>query len=392
MFSVRTFDPKTISWWHMEKDQIDFEPPYQRKGKLWSDRDKSFLIDSVINRFDIPKIYLADFTFGNNKSFDLNPSKKSYAIIDGKQRFEALFDFIDNKVTLNQDFVYLDEPSIALGGLSYKDLKANYPRIASKFDNFPLSVMSVITDQEGMINELFVRLNNSKPLTGSELRNAMKGIVPRLIKNISSLEFFKTKIKFATSRAQDANAAAKLLLLEFRGKFVDTKKIDLDRFVVEAQEAETSNFESAASRVEKVVALMNDAFTEKDVLLKSSGVLPAYYWLFKQNALQYQKIRPFLQDFERDRTGFIKRNKAAAYQDDAPTINQLTNSLNFEAGDIHVDIDAFYRAYQSYLRNPNDQSGIQGVFQILDGLFLVYLLRNNALTNNKSSKSAPEIT
>ena len=217
MFSVRLFDPKTISWWHAERDQIDFEPPYQRKGKLWVDRDKSYLIDSVINRFDIPKIYLADFTFGNFNSADLNPNKTSYAIIDGKQRLEALFDFMDNKLVLNNDFIYLDDPSLNLGGLNYKDLKSSYPKIASKFDNFSLSVMSVITDQEGMINELFVRLNKSKPLTGSELRSAMKGIVPGLIKNIADNEFFKNKIRFNTARAQDRNTAAKLLLLEFRG-------------------------------------------------------------------------------------------------------------------------------------------------------------------------------
>lgn len=32
-----------------------------RKGGIWSERDKAYLIDSIINGFDIPKFYLSDF-------------------------------------------------------------------------------------------------------------------------------------------------------------------------------------------------------------------------------------------------------------------------------------------------------------------------------------------
>src|SRR3989337_25066 len=104
MFKVRLLESKTVSWWYSERDSIDFNPLYQRKGKIWSKKDKSYLIDSILNDYDIPKIYLADFTYGNTP---LNISNKAYAIIDGKQRFEAIFDFFDAKLVLEQDFKYL---------------------------------------------------------------------------------------------------------------------------------------------------------------------------------------------------------------------------------------------------------------------------------------------
>src|SRR4051794_13219517 len=157
MFKVRTFDARTLSWWADLRDVIDFDPPYQRRGGLWSDRDKSFLIDSIINEYDIPKLYIADFTFGTPT--ELNPTSSQYAVIDGKQRFEAIFDFIGGKIALNRDFTFTDDPEMNLGGMSYRDLKANQPKVASRFDNYNLTVMSVITNEEGKINELFVRLN-----------------------------------------------------------------------------------------------------------------------------------------------------------------------------------------------------------------------------------------
>ena len=66
-----------------------------------------------------------------------------YAIIDGKQRLEAIFDFFDGKVVLNEDFELSKDKSLNISRLGYKDLKQNYADVAEEFDNFNLSVMSV---------------------------------------------------------------------------------------------------------------------------------------------------------------------------------------------------------------------------------------------------------
>src|SRR5438067_12827678 len=97
---VTAFPARTLSWWRTQKTKIDMNPPYQRRGHLWSDADKAFLIDSILNGFDIPKLYLADFTYSNSR---LNKKLLPYAIIDGKQRFEAIFDFFEGNVTLHPD-------------------------------------------------------------------------------------------------------------------------------------------------------------------------------------------------------------------------------------------------------------------------------------------------
>jgi len=121
---------------------------------------------------------------------------------------------------------------------------------------------------------MFIRLNKSKPLTGAELRNAMKGVVPKLTRQIINLPFFKDRVSFNTNRGQDSNVATKLLLIEFRGKFVDTKKIHLDKLVDDAVAAEASNLDTSFNNIELVLEYMNDSFINKDMLLASSGLVP----------------------------------------------------------------------------------------------------------------------
>jgi hypothetical protein len=101
MFEVMAFEARTLSWWYDQKDNIDLDPLYQRRAQLWSERDREFLIDSILNGYDVPKIYIADFTFGLTK---LHSTNKRYSVIDGKQRLGAIFDFFENKLRLAEDF------------------------------------------------------------------------------------------------------------------------------------------------------------------------------------------------------------------------------------------------------------------------------------------------
>lgn len=274
MFKVQAHDRRTVSWWNSRRSEIDFSPPYQRKGNVWSENAKAYLVDSIINDYDIPKIYLADFSFGHSP---LNVQRRRYAVIDGKQRLEAIIDFMANKFPLRGDFVFDGDPFLELGGLYYKDLKQGYSEIADRLDQFNLDVMSVITDEEAKINDLFIRLNSSKPLTAPEFRNAMKGLVPKLIANIAKHRFFKECVRFSIKRGEDKAVAAKLLLLEFRGKIVDTKKPQIDRLVDEGVLAESPGFEEAATRVISTLNDMASIFVARDPLLSSQGPVTVYY-------------------------------------------------------------------------------------------------------------------
>ena len=76
---VEQMEAHTLTWWRNRQGKIDMEPTYQRRGRLWSPADKAYLIDSILNGFDVPKVYMADFTWGDSP---LNRQKMPYAIID----------------------------------------------------------------------------------------------------------------------------------------------------------------------------------------------------------------------------------------------------------------------------------------------------------------------
>ena len=127
----------------------------------------------------------------------------------------------------------------------------------------------------------------------------MRGPVPALIRSIAGHEFFETRIKFSKKRMQEHNVAGKLLLVEHRGKLVDTKKTNLDKFAEEAIKAANPDFRRAADRVRAVLDRMVRIFTEHDPLLSSQGPVTPYYWLVRNaDAKEDAATREFLVKFE----------------------------------------------------------------------------------------------
>ena len=341
MFRIQQFENHSLDWWNKERNNIDMSPVYQRKGGLWSSYDKAFLIDSILNEFDIPKIYIADFTFGYTQ---LNVARKPYAVVDGKQRFEAIYDFYDGNIELNSDFRYFQDPALSLASMDYRKLAHKYPTIAAKFTDFVPTVVSVITNEEGRIEDLFVRLNRtSLALTGAEVRNAMAGIIPEVIRDIAGHRFFADFTRFPTARGQDLNAATKILMVEYLGRFTDTKKAQLDYFVKNVQASQKSEVVEATERVRSTLEIMCDVFQQRDSLLASSGSIVLYYWLVRSRAtLDNSKLRNSLQQFD----GIRKTNR------------QIVMTSPEEA-------DPYLLQYDRLSRNANDQGSLELRYKML---------------------------
>ena len=348
IFKVTQLEAKTLSWWRTRRSKIDFDPPYQRRGRLWSATDKSYLIDSILNGFDIPKVYVADFTWGDSS---LNKKQLAYAIIDGKQRFEAIFNFFDGLTVLNDAFIYREQPSLRLGGLGYQDLQNNHSEIAEAFDNFNLSVISVVASSDELINELFVRLNRSKPLTGAELRNAMAGPVPKVIRTLAVHDFFISNISFSVKRGQDQNAVAKLLMFEYYRKPAETKKRNLDAFVEKRSAADKDKLELAARRVADRLDALSEIFLPRDQLLRSAGLVPVYYWFINTERQSDAQIREFLQSF-----------------DVARTDNRKHLANNTESKKVDTELVEF----ENYNRSTNDEQSHEGRIKILKRRFKAF--------------------
>ena len=215
-----------------EKDEINTSPEYQREGDIWTKEKKQLLVDSILNDFDIPKLYFHTLSSDQKKE---QGSKFTYAIIDGRQRLEAIWGFVKGDFALADGFIYLEESKVKAGGMTYGDLAKHYPKLKIRFDSFNLPIVIIEAENMDLIEDMFSRLNEAVPLNAAEKRNAIGGDMATIIREVSSHAFFSKKVSFRNNRYQHLEVAAKLLFIEEsigdQNKIIDTKKPYLDDMV-----------------------------------------------------------------------------------------------------------------------------------------------------------------
>ena len=56
---ARSITQQDVSWFLdlKEKDQLDLDPPYQRRS-VWTLKDKRFFIDTILNDYPAPPVFL----------------------------------------------------------------------------------------------------------------------------------------------------------------------------------------------------------------------------------------------------------------------------------------------------------------------------------------------
>lgn len=269
----------TIQSIHAEWDTIVKDPPYQRNGDIWPLEKKQLLIDSIINRYDIPKLYF--------HKFDREATRKTgmtYSIIDGKQRLEAIVQFIDGVFSLGKDFSYLEDESVKAAGMNYGELAQKYPKIKSRFDSFSLPVITVETDDLELIDDMFSRLNEAVPLNAPEKRRAIGGDLVKAIDEISKHRFFQKKVKFNDKRYQHKEAAVRLLFLAHHlraGRVVDTKKPFLDSFTKEHKSGKTAYVRVLKEEVASLLDGLAAVFNDRDALLSAQASVPIYAFVYR---------------------------------------------------------------------------------------------------------------
>ncbi|MFE8962331.1 GmrSD restriction endonuclease domain-containing protein [Streptomyces iakyrus] len=143
---------------------------YQRK-LVWSVAEKQLLIDSILDGYPIPLILLAERP-------EIHGSGK-YEIIDGMQRLDAIFSFIEQK--FEYDGMYFDlgqsaraRQAAAAGAFAPVNTQSLLPadKCANLVD-YQLAVTIFPTKTEGQITDVFSRINsNGRQLSAQEKRQA----------------------------------------------------------------------------------------------------------------------------------------------------------------------------------------------------------------------------
>lgn len=156
----RRVTTQDISWFldlH-RNEQLDLNPPYQRRS-VWTLKDRKFFLDTIFRGYPCPAIFL-------HKSIG-EGGKQIYHVVDGKQRLETIIKFVNNSISIDNDF-----GDVTLDGKKWRNLEGSQD-IKTKFWDYILSVEFINTIEGTIINEVFDRINrNARKLERQEMRHA----------------------------------------------------------------------------------------------------------------------------------------------------------------------------------------------------------------------------
>jgi hypothetical protein len=142
----------------MERDEIIVNKNYQRSDQVWPTAARSYLIETILKGFPIPKLYLYQVT-------DVKSKKTYKEIVDGQQRSVAILDFRNDRLRLSK---LADNPDIK--NKTYSELEeADQHTFLDYAINVDLFVSATTTE----VVEVFRRMNSyTVPLNAEEQRHA----------------------------------------------------------------------------------------------------------------------------------------------------------------------------------------------------------------------------
>jgi uncharacterized protein with ParB-like and HNH nuclease domain len=208
-----------------EAGDIVIKAPYQR-NPVWSDRQKSSLIDTILLEYPIPELYMQELTDATGE--------QTHVVVDGQQRIRAVLSFLAGEFEL-------DDESPSWAGLTFDDLALEDRKKLFEY-NFIVRLLPEMPDEE--LRAIFQRINrNTVTLNPQELRHATYwGPFIKLMEELADLEFWNNAGIFSANdrrRMLDVEYVSELAIAVLNG--LQNKKKNLEEFY---QQYETK-FESA---------------------------------------------------------------------------------------------------------------------------------------------------
>lgn len=221
---------RTITWFKKTNDagELQIKPPFQR-NPVWVTPQKQYLIDSIIDGYPIPEIYMQEYVdeAGNEK----------HVIIDGQQRIRACLEYIEGRYGLDP------EQTPAFPNMLFDDLPGDIKKTIFGY-TFHVRILPEMPDEE--IRGIFQRLNkNVVALNAQELRQATYcGKFIFTVQEIANYSYWNTSGIFTpqeTRRMLDIEFISELSIAVLNG--LQNKKEKLDEFYQLYEESFDQNVE-----------------------------------------------------------------------------------------------------------------------------------------------------
>ena len=314
---------------------------YQRR-KVWGIKDNIRLIETILLELVIPEIFIWDC------DTDPTTGKTITHIVDGQQRINAIFEFIQGKFKLQSKYLISPDIQNLYGDLTFSQLPDD---IKKRIWIYEISVVNLNnTFSLDEIKNMFYRLNlTDYSLNEQEKRNSMDSVFGKAAESLADSDFWTKHKVFSPKdvrRMGDVEYCSSILLLCREGIVDQTKQEVLDQiytdFVDEYPDRdkdlekvndainyinaiitpETESFSSKKIQMFTLFALAFD-FIDNEILINDE--IKKYFVQFVKtyNAFKNEYEFPLSTEEERKVFEMIKKYKLASSEG----VNKISNRM-----------------------------------------------------------------
>jgi hypothetical protein len=142
----------------MKRNEIIVNKDYQRSDQVWPQAARSYLIETILKGFPIPKLYLYQIT-------DVKSRETHKEIVDGQQRSKAIYDFYNDEFKVSKSAENED-----IQNRKYSDLEKEFKQM---FLDYAIDADVFLSATSAEVVEVFRRMNSyTVPLNPEEQRHA----------------------------------------------------------------------------------------------------------------------------------------------------------------------------------------------------------------------------
>lgn len=324
----------------IENGHLMVDESYQRR-KVWMLPDKIRLIETILLDLIIPEVFFW------NADVDALTGQTTTYIVDGQQRIDAVYEFVNDKFILNNRYLLDSSIKQLFGDMSFKNFD---PESRKKIWSYSLSIVKLDDFNKESIKSMFYRLNlTNYALNDQEKRNSFNSKVKEKALLLAEIELWEKSKIFSASdirRMKDVEYCTTIFILANEGIIdqVNSSKINayyddykdnfdddnvlLDKIIEAAQLIEllindtTSSFIMRKAQMYTLFSLIfafeNEERTFPEEAIEIFDAFVFTYNLYK-NGIDYNIIDTELRDLNET----LKRYKLASSEG----INKMTNRV-----------------------------------------------------------------
>ncbi len=262
-FDTRVYSVSDFAEWN-SNGLLDLSPDFQRRA-VWTEKAKSYLIDTLLRGKPIPKLIITQ---------ELQGGRNIRVVVDGQQRLRAILEFIDGAFKISRAH------NAEYAGLTFEQLDRE---VRNDFLKYELGIDLLFDPEYEDLLDIFARINTySVSLNKQEKFNAQylgyfkQAAFSYGYKYVSYFIAAGVLTKAAVTRMAEAELSADLFVALIDG--VQTNK-NIESFY-KKYEDDPANLEAASGQFDTIMSYIGAVYPPEELANTNWSRVQLFYSLF----------------------------------------------------------------------------------------------------------------